>query len=123
MTINPRLDTSPENYPHWGPDRLTVTPENVGQKVHLRVELQTLYRLPRSNGVLFAIRCYLISLEELARVEKWRKRLHRVLRDLDPALADYKGMTRFRPMAVEWLSQFDDGATLPTGIAPGQTTL
>ena len=25
MTINPRLDTSPENYPKWGPDRATVT--------------------------------------------------------------------------------------------------
>ena len=36
MTINPRLDTSPENYPKWGPDRTTVTPENVGNKVHLR---------------------------------------------------------------------------------------
>jgi dimethylamine monooxygenase subunit A len=25
MTIHPRLDTSPENYPKWGPDRATVT--------------------------------------------------------------------------------------------------
>ncbi|WP_163598939.1 heme-dependent oxidative N-demethylase subunit alpha family protein, partial [Klebsiella pneumoniae] len=59
MTINPRLDTSPENYPDWGPDRTTVTPENVADKVHLRVELQTLFRLPRSNAILFGIRCYL----------------------------------------------------------------
>lgn len=29
-----------------GPDRLTVTPENVGWKMHLRVELQSLWRLP-----------------------------------------------------------------------------
>ena len=50
MTINPRLDTSPENYHKWGPDRATVTPENVGQKVHLRVELQSFWRLPRSNA-------------------------------------------------------------------------
>ena len=41
MTINPRLDTSPENYHKWGPDRATVTPENVGDKVHLRCELQS----------------------------------------------------------------------------------
>ena len=46
MTINPRLDTSPENYPKWAPDRMTVTPENVGNKVHLRCELQSLWRLP-----------------------------------------------------------------------------
>jgi dimethylamine monooxygenase subunit A len=43
MTINPRLDTSPENYHKWGTDRTTVTPENVGDKVHLRVELQGLW--------------------------------------------------------------------------------
>ena len=32
MTINPRLDTSPENYHKWGRDRTTVTPENVGRE-------------------------------------------------------------------------------------------
>jgi hypothetical protein len=59
--------------------------------VHLRVELQGLWRLPRSNAVVFGIRCYLISLRELATVPKWARRVHRVLRDLHPALVDYKG--------------------------------
>jgi len=30
-----------------------------------------------------------------------------VLRDLPDAIADYKGMTRYRQTLVEWLSQFD----------------
>ena len=123
MTINPRLDTSPENYSYWGPDRTTVTPDNVGEKVHLRVELQTLFRLPRSNAILFGIRCYLISLAELSRVPKWRKRLHRVLRDLDPALVEYKGLTRYRAMAVEYLGAGDDGAALSPGVQSDQTAL
>lgn len=118
MTINPRLDTSPENYPKWGPDRTTVTPENVGDKVHLRVELQTLWRLPRSNALLFPIRCYLIKLEELATVPKWARRAHRVLKNLPPELADYKGLTRYRQTAVDYLAQFDDGAPTSPGIAP-----
>ncbi len=118
MTINPRLDTSPENYPKWGKDRTTVTPENVADKVHLRVELQTLWRLPRSNAIAFPIRCYLISLREIATQPKWAKRLHRVLKTLPPELAEYKGLTRFRDTAVEWLSQFDDGAPIPTGFGP-----
>ena len=42
MTINPRLDTSPEFYPRWGTDRASVTPDNVADKAHLRVELQEL---------------------------------------------------------------------------------
>ena len=118
MTINPRLDTSPENYHKWGPDRTTVTPGNVGNKVHLRCELQSLWRLPRSNAVLFVIRCYLIKMEELVTVPKWGRRLHRVLRDLPPELVDYKGLTRYRPTTVEWLANFDDGAPTSPGIFP-----
>ena len=118
MTVNPRLDTSPENYPIWGPDRTTITPENVGGKLHLRVELQTLFRLPRSNGILFGIRCYLASIDELARVPKWGRRLHRVLRDIHPELEAYKGLNRYRETAVAHLARFDDGAPTTPGIAP-----
>lgn len=123
MTVNPRLDTSPENYPLWGPDRTTLTPENVGKLLHLRVELQTIFRLPRSNALLFGIRAYLASIEELARVPKWGRRLHRVLRDLHPEIAAYKGTDRYRDIAVAWLSQFDDGAPTEPGIAAGISSL
>lgn len=118
MTINPRLDTSPETYPAWGPDRTTVTLENVGRKVHLRCELQSLWRLPRSNAILFVIRCYLIKMEELVTIPKWGRRLHRVLRDLPQELVDYKGLTRHRPTTVEWLSRHDDGQPTSPGIYP-----
>lgn len=115
MTVNPRLDTAPETYPEWGPDRASLTPENIGRKLHLRVELQTLWRLPRSNALLFPIRCYLASLDELVRVPKWGARLSRVLSTLPRELADYKGLTRFLPMAVDYLASHDDGAPLPSG--------
>ena len=62
-----------------------MTPENVGNKVHLRVELQSLWRLPRSNAIVFLIRCYLIKLEELATVPKWGRRLPRVLKPCRPS--------------------------------------
>ncbi len=118
MTIHPRLDTAPENYPFWGPDRAMVTAQNAGDLVHLRVELQGLWRLPRSNAVVFGIRCYLISLRELATIPKWARRVHRVLKNLHPALIDYKGLTRYREAAVQWLAPFDDGAPTSPGTAP-----
>jgi hypothetical protein len=118
MTVHPRLDTSPENYPHWGPDRATVTAQNAGDLVHLRVELQGLWRLPRSNAIVFGIRCYLISVRELATIPKWARRVHRVLKNLHPALVDYKGLTRYRDAVVEWLAPFDDGAPTTPGNAP-----
>ncbi|PUA17750.1 DUF3445 domain-containing protein [Glaciimonas sp. PCH181] len=120
MTINPLLDTSPENYDKWGPDRATVTAENAGKLVHLRVELQTLFRLPRSNGILFGVRVYLIRLDELVQNPAWARRMHRVLQGLPPELIDYKGLTRFREHAISWLSQFDDGTpSPPKGLLSG----
>ncbi|MEM9668774.1 MAG: DUF3445 domain-containing protein [Pseudomonadota bacterium] len=118
MTVNPLLDTSPENYHKWGIQKTTLTPENVGQKQHLRVELQTFYRLPRSNALAFPIRCYLISLEDLATIPKWGCRLHRVIRDLPAELATYKGFIDNRPLIVDYLSQFDDGKPTSNGVWP-----
>ena len=74
MTVNPNLDTSPENYHKWGVQKTWLNPENVGEKQHLRVELQTLFRLPRSNAMAFPIRCYLIRLEDIVSVPKWGRR-------------------------------------------------
>ena len=118
MTVNPILDTSPENYHKWGPEKTTITRENVGQKQHLRVELQTFFRLPRSNALVFPIRCYLIKLEDLVTIPKWGRRLHRVIRDLPAELATYKGFIRNRPIIVEYLSQFDDGSPTSPGVWP-----
>jgi dimethylamine monooxygenase subunit A len=118
MTVNPRLDTSPETYPQWGSDRNNVNPDNVGDLVHLRVELQALFRLPRSNAIVFSIRCYLIKLDELVTYPRWAKRLHRVQKTMHSDLIEYKGMTKFHPMMVDWLSKFDDGAELAVGTQP-----
>lgn len=118
MTIHPRLDTSPEQYPHWGPDRASVTLNNAGDLAHLRVELQALWRLPRSNAIVFSIRCYLMSMKELATIPKWGRRMHRVLKALHPLLVDYKGLARYRDTVVEWLAKFDDGAPTSPGTSP-----
>ena len=118
MTVNPRLDTAPELYPFWGPDRASVNATNVGDLVHLRVELQGLWRLPRSNGIVFSIRTYLISMRELATVPKWARRVHRVVKNLHPALVDYKGLSRYRDAVVEWLAPYDDGSPTTPGAAP-----
>jgi hypothetical protein len=87
----------------------------VGEVAHLRVELQALWRLPRSNGIVFSIRCYLIALHELVTNPEWARRTHRVLRDLHPALVDYKGLTRYHAAVVNYLARFDDasGDSLP----------
>ena len=118
MTVNPLLDTAPETYPVWGPDRASVTLDNMGHKMHLRVELQALFRLPRSNAIAFSIRCYLGKFEELVTVPKWARRLHRVVRDVHPDVAAYKGFLRNRDAMAKWLSAHDDGAATSPGWWP-----
>lgn len=107
MTVNPRLDTAPEIYHIWGPDKAKVTLENAGELVYLRVEVQVLARLPRSNGVLFSIRTYMIRLDELATNADWARRLRRVLVSLPDEIMEYKGLTRYRDTVADWLAPYD----------------
>ena len=106
LTINPRMDSSPEMYHEWGVDRSKVTVENAGQLVNLRVELQALFRLPRSNGMLFSIRAYLANLEDLCQNPEWAQRLYRVMKNLHPQLAEYKGIAPYHKELVQWLSKY-----------------
>jgi hypothetical protein len=118
LTVNPLLDTSPENYHKWGIDKASLTPDNVGEKQYLRVELQTFFRLPRSNALVFPIRCYLIKFADVVTIPKWGRRLHRVLRDIPDDLATYKGFINNRSLLVDYLSKFDDGGETSPGIWP-----
>lgn len=86
--------------------------------MHLRVELQTFWRLPRSNALAFPIRAYLCAFQDLAAVPKWGRRLHRVLRDIPEELATYKGFAKNRALLVDWLAPFDDGVPTSPGIWP-----
>lgn len=103
MTMHPRMDTSPEMYHRWGADRAKITAENAGELAHLRVELQLLARLPRSNGMLFGIRTYLISLSDLVTNPAWARRMHNVLKTLPVKIAEYKGMSLTREPMLAWL--------------------
>lgn len=103
MTVGRRLDTATETYPLWGPDRRLVLGQDLGTRLHLRVEVQHLVRLPASGAVLFLIRTYLLPLVDLARVPPWRDRLAAVLEELPEDMTEYKGLTRYRHQAAAWL--------------------
>lgn len=118
MTVNRRLDTSLETYAEWGSDRNTVTLDNCGEKVHLRVEVQRFVRLPRSNGLMFPIHTYLISLEELVTNPVWTKRLHQVLQNLPPDLVEYKGLSSYHDTVLTWLAQFEVEPVRVNGCSP-----
>lgn len=104
LTVDRRMDTSTETYPDWAHDRKTIAEDPaLPDRLHLRVEVQHLIRLPNSGAVLFMIRSYLLPLADIARVPVWRQKMGRVLAELPEDMAEYKGISRYRKTASDWL--------------------
>jgi hypothetical protein len=109
MSVGRRLDQSTETYPTWGPDRAAVERGVIAaERLQLRVEVQHLIRLPASHAVLFLIRTSMLSLEEVATVPGWASHFARVLRELPEDMVDYKGLTKLRGPAADWLERLHD---------------
>jgi dimethylamine monooxygenase subunit A len=98
-----RLDTSLETFDQWGQGRKRVTKENAGEFVHLRVEVQNLFRLSRSNSILFTIHSHLLPLEKLAEKKEWLEQFYFILKELPPYIVDYKGISLFRDAVLDYL--------------------
>ncbi|MEW9671406.1 DUF3445 domain-containing protein [Ammoniphilus sp. 3BR4] len=103
-----KLDTSLETFDEWGKARREVTAENVGEFVHLRVEVQKLFRLPRSHGILFTIHSHLLPIGLLRHKPDWLQRFYSVLCELPDSIADYKGISLYRHTVVEYLRELLD---------------
>ncbi|MBK5501388.1 heme-dependent oxidative N-demethylase family protein [Peribacillus sp. TH14] len=97
------FDVYLENIDVWGPDRYKVTNENAGKLVHLRVEEQKFYRLPRSNAIMFVLNTQFLPLEDLAKKPEWLNMTYNVLSDIPEFMAEYKGIAPFLSQSVEYL--------------------
>lgn len=100
-----RMETSLETFDVWGKDRKKVTVENAGEFVHLRVEVQKLFRLPRSNAILFTIHTHLLPLEKLFEIPEWRRQFYQILRELPSHIADYKGISLYKDKVLAYIEK------------------
>ena len=80
-----------------------ITPANAGLLIFLRVERQTLRRLPRTGAVLFTIRTHQRPLEVLEDRPKELARLAEAVRNLPEDTARYKSITPFREALLAYL--------------------
>ncbi|GAB3787034.1 DUF3445 domain-containing protein [Spirosoma horti] len=89
-------------------DRLpALTPETIGQQAYIRIERQTLTRLPRSGAILFGIHTYQNLLaSEVAERHDAACRLANVFRTTPAQLLHYKSMTPFLPALLAYLDTF-----------------
>ncbi|MBT2680300.1 DUF3445 domain-containing protein [Bacillus sp. ISL-35] len=100
-----RLDTSLETFAEWGKARKKVTKENAGELVHLRVEVQKLFRLPKSNGILFTIHTHMLPLKSFIQYTPWLKQFSAILKELPEFIAEYKGISMYRNAVLEYLEE------------------
>ncbi len=81
---------------------------NAGIKVWLRVEHQTLQRLPESGAILFTIRIHRTRLDAVARDADAVRSLIASMESMHPAMRRYKSLERVRRAAVEYLLETTD---------------
>ncbi|WP_161524695.1 heme-dependent oxidative N-demethylase family protein [Alteribacter lacisalsi] len=98
-----RLDHSLETSPYWKKDRKKVTAKNAGHLVHLRVEVQRLFRLPSTQAILFTIRTYLKKIENLTAGEM--EQLYTIVRELPGDIKAYKGITEYETPLFQYLQE------------------
>jgi hypothetical protein len=81
----------------------TITAQNAGSRLYLRVERQTLRRLPKSGAILFGIRVHNYKLAAIAARPAIAARLAEAVRALPEAMAHYKSLPPFRDALLTWL--------------------
>lgn len=68
-----------------------ITKDNAGQFMYLRVERQTLRRLPISDTILFTIKTYTTKMEDVCRNDPTTtQRLASAVRNWPPEMVEYK---------------------------------
>ena len=86
-----------------------VTADNAGERLFLRVERQTLRRLPSSGAVLFGIRVHVYPLGQTIATPALAGELADAVRALPEATAHYKSILSIRDALLGWLDARSQG--------------
>lgn len=76
---------------------------NAGERLFLRVERQTLRRLPATGAILFTIKTHIDPLNAIAGAGEAIGGLARAVRDMPPGMTAYKALAPLRTALLGWL--------------------
>jgi dimethylamine monooxygenase subunit A len=80
-----------------------ITPENAGSRIFLRVERQTLRRLPLTDAVIFGIRVHVYPLDKAIDRPDRAAALASAVRALPAEIQRYKSLPPFQTSLLQWL--------------------
>lgn len=83
---------------------LPITAETAGDRLFLRVERQTLHRLPATGAVVFTIRSHIASLAAAIRNDQSAADLAAALRAMPPETQRYKHIAPHAEALLAWLA-------------------
>lgn len=86
-------------------ENASITAANAGERMYLRVERQTLRRLPASGAVLFGIRVHSYRLDSVIRTPAIAARLADAVRALPEEIVHYKSLRPVRGALLDWLDR------------------
>lgn len=99
LVDQPTLFLPPEHRGHPKP----ISAEQAGAQLWLRVERQTLRRLPRSGDVVFGIHTYVDPLEDAICTPEAARALAARIREMPDDMARYKSILPIREPLLAWL--------------------
>lgn len=88
----------------------TLASERAGERLWLRVERQTLRRLPRTKAIVFTVKTRVVRLDEATRDPAVAAALAARIREMPEAMAAYKGILPIRTPLLAWLDARAVGA-------------
>jgi hypothetical protein len=92
-----------------------ITAENAGSRIFLRVERQTVRRLPLTEAVLFGVRVHVYPLDRVIDRPDRAETLANAVRALPAEIGHYKSLPPFKRALLKWL---DAGAGLRSRPLP-----
>jgi hypothetical protein len=99
-----QLDQSPRHSGYLSQQQLLVTADNAGERCFLRIERQTLSRLPQSGNILFTIHTHHASLNQLT-LDQTRM-LRKTLQTCPRETVTYKGLVGILSPVLHYLGTF-----------------
>ena len=75
----------------------------IGKRLHVRVETQTLRKLPQTGWIIFTIRTALTPLETWQDDRPALGELRALLTGFSPAMRDYRGVESYESQLHHWI--------------------
>ncbi|WXH30040.1 hypothetical protein WA016_04010 [Myxococcus stipitatus] len=105
FTVTERLCMEPSAFEQWRHLFEGITPENAGERCFLRLERQTLSRLPETGAILFTIHTYRAPVAGEVPTAEHRRRLAHVLRTVPDDMSGYKRLAPLREPLLAYLER------------------